>query len=219
MNKNNNINTVIFDIGNVLANFGWHLYIDELLASMGSLDKRAEVERAIWLSHSPVRPQYKLWDELDIGLMSDEEIIDGFVSHAPACEREIRTACSPEHIGKCIIKLNTAVPWICHVKNNNFRVLFLSNYSKIIMNANPEALDFLPFLDGGIFSCDVHLIKPDLKIYEMLINKYNLEPERCVFIDDIERNVNAAREAGLNAIKLDTHEQARFDLDKFLGIN
>ena len=87
------------------------------------------------------------------------------------------------------------------------------------MNANPEALDFLPFLDGGIFSCDVHLIKPDLKIYEALINKYNLEPERCVFIDDIERNVNAAREAGLNAIKLDTQEQARFDLDRFLGIN
>ena len=212
---NKNINTVIFDIGNVLADFGWHLYIDKLLASMGSLDKRGEVERAIWLSHSPVRPQYKLWDELDIGLMSDEEIIDGFVSHAPDCEREIRTACSPEHIGKCIIKL----PWICHIKNNNFRVLFLSNYSKIIMNANPEALDFLPFLDGGIFSCDVHLIKPDLRIYEALINKYNLKPERCVFIDDIERNVNAAREAGLNAIKLDTQEQARFDLDKFLGIN
>ena len=216
---NKNINTVIFDIGNVLANFGCHLYIDKLLASMGSLDKRGEVERAIWLSHSPVRPQYKLWDELDIGLMSDEEIIDGFVSHAPDCEREIRTACSPEHIGKCIIKLDTAVSWICHVKNNNFRVLFLSNYSKIIMNANPEALDFLPFLDGGIFSCDVHLIKPDLRIYEALINKYNLEPERCVFIDDIERNVNAAREAGLNAIKLDTQEQARFDLDRFLGIN
>ena len=215
---NNNINTVIFDIGNVLADFGWHLYINDLLNSMGSLDKRGKIEQAIWMQASPRNSQYRLWDELDIGEMSDEEIVDGFVKYAPDCEREIRAACSPEHIGKCIVKRQTSIPWICHVKRHGFRALYLSNYSKIIMHANPQALDFLPWLDGGIFSCDVHLIKPNLKIYELLINKYNLKPERCIFIDDVERNVNAARQAGLNALKLDTYEQARFDLDKILGI-
>lgn len=219
------INTVIFDIGNVLTSFNWLSYINKMLRG-SSRETIERVQSAIWT--------HGLWDEFDIGLMSDEEIVSGFVSYAPDCEREICLLCDEKNIGGCIMRRDTAVPWITHVKslsggegethcveykNTGRKVLFLSNYSKIIMRSNPKALDFLPFMDGGIFSCDVHLIKPDLRIYELLRDKYNLEPSKCIFIDDIEKNVQAAREVGFNALKLDTYEQARFDLDRILRDN
>lgn len=205
----NDINTVIFDIGNVLADFEWEIYAQTMLPNI-SPDELRLIESAIWT--------HGLWNEFDIGLMSDEEIISGFISYAPDYEREIRLLCDEKNIGGCISRLDTSIPWINHVKNSGRKVLFLSNYSKIIMRANPGALDFLPFMDGGIFSCDVHLIKPDLKIYETLIKKYDLTPQTCVFIDDIEANIKAARECGLNAIKCLNYEQARAELDECLGI-
>ncbi len=96
-------------------------------------------------------------------------------------------------------------------------MLYLSNYSHYVMSKNPEVLDFLPLMDGGVFSCDVKLIKPDRKIYECITKKYNLVPSECVFIDDIERNVKAAKDFGFNAIRFLNLEQAQRDLNAILG--
>ena len=85
------------------------------------------------------------------------------------------------------------------------------------MSKNPDVLDFLPLMDGGVFSCDVKLIKPDRRIYECITQKYNLIPNECVFIDDIERNVKAAKDFGFNAIQFMTLEQAQRDLNAMLG--
>ena len=95
-------------------------------------------------------------------------------------------------------------------------MLYLSNYSRYVMNLNPDVLDFLPLMDGGVFSCDVHLIKPDRRIYECIKEKYDLTPNECVFIDDIERNIDAAREFGFRAIQFITFEQAQKDLNDLL---
>ena len=87
------------------------------------------------------------------------------------------------------------------------------------MAKNPEVLDFLPLLEGGVFSCDVKLIKPQREIYECLAKKFHLNSSECVFLDDIERNIQAARDFGFNAIQFVTFQQAKNDLDKFLSEN
>ena len=80
-------------------------------------------------------------------------------------------------------------------------------------------MDFLPLLDGGVFSCEEKLIKPDHAIYERIVEKYNLKPEECVFIDDSERNVIGARECGLYAVhaKDKNHDIAVRDLEAVLN--
>ena len=80
------------------------------------------------------------------------------------------------------------------------RVLYLSNYSKHTMESNPGALDFLPYMDGGIFSCDVRINKPDPRIYQLLIDKYNLDPGTCIYIDDKQTNVDVAVGLGMKGI-------------------
>ena len=77
------------------------------------------------------------------------------------------------------------------------------------MRANPSVLDFLPHMDGGVFSCYVNLIKPDPAIYRCLLEMYGLKAEECLFIDDREDNVVAARKLGIQAERFENYEQAR----------
>lgn len=53
---------------------------------------------------------------------------------------------------------------------------------------------------GGVASFEVHLTKPDRRIYELLFSDCGLDPARCVFLDDMERNLTGARDAGMEGI-------------------
>lgn len=50
-----------------------------------------------------------------------------------------------------------------------------------------------------VISYDVLMIKPDKNIYLKLLNKYNLKPCECLFIDDLDINVEGAKSVGINA--------------------
>ena len=95
------------------------------------------------------------------------------------------------------------------LKGKGFNVYYLSNYSEHLMRVNPSVLDFLPHMDGGVFSCYVKKIKPDSGIYQCLLEKYGLRAEECLFFDDREENVAAARELGIQAVQFETYEQAK----------
>ena len=56
--------------------------------------------------------------------------------------------------------------------------------------------------DGGAASCEVHINKPDPKIYKALLDKYSLKAEECVFIDDRLENVQAAFALGFAGIQM-----------------
>ena len=62
------------------------------------------------------------------------------------------------------------------------------------------------------------MIKPQPEIYDLLIERYQLVPEECVFLDDTLPNVEAARRAGMHAIHFKNREQALEEL-KALGVN
>ena len=51
---------------------------------------------------------------------------------------------------------------------------------------------FFALFDGGLASCEVHLNKPDLRIYQALLKKYGLDPTASIFIDDNKQNASAA---------------------------
>ena len=95
-------------------------------------------------------------------------------------------------------------------------MLFLSNYAEHTMNANPLPLDFLMYMDGGVFSCNEGFIKPDRRIYHILLERFGLVPEECVFLDDSKTNVIAAQTVGMNAIHFEGYEKARQELEEML---
>ena len=95
-------------------------------------------------------------------------------------------------------------------------MLFLSNYAEHTMYANPRALDFLPYMDGGVFSCDEGVVKPDPRIYMTIIGRFNLNPADCVFLDDSKANVLTAKAYGMKAIHFEDYESAKNQLEEML---
>ena len=77
---------------------------------------------------------------------------------------------------------------------------YLSNMSEPFSRTLEQRYDFLDWFDGGIFSGDVQLIKPERAIYELLQTRFALDPASVVFIDDMPYNVEAARALGWHAI-------------------
>ncbi len=198
------ITTVIFDIGNVLIDFDWNGFIHRMFP--GREELIAELNEAVWGE--------KRWDRLDAG-EEPEEVFASIIANDPKHESELRKVF--ENAGDTLKKRAETPAWLKEIKSRGYRILYLSNYSQYMMKKKPEVLDFLPLMDGGIFSCDVKLIKPDRRIYECITERYNLIPNECVFIDDVERNVKAAEDFGFKAIRFVTLEQTKRDLNTILG--
>lgn len=59
---------------------------------------------------------------------------------------------------------------------------------------------YLSKADKGVFSFAEKLCKPDLKIYQLLIDRYQLKPEDCVFVDDRLENIEAAKQLGFSVV-------------------
>ena len=63
-----------------------------------------------------------------------------------------------------------------------------------------NCFDFFKYFEGGIISAEAKASKPDSRIYKILIDKYSLVPEECLFIDDLEINVKAAEQTGMKGL-------------------
>lgn len=198
------IKTVIFDIGNVLAGFRWKEYYD-------SFPYSEEVKERI----AAATVNSAVWAEYDKGNMSDEEIIEAFVQNDPGIEKEIRE--SLDNISDMLVRFDYAIPWILSLKENGYQVLVLSNFSKKAVTDCAHVLDFLPFTDGGILSYKEHVIKPQPEIYALLLERYSLVPDECVFMDDLEENIKGAAKAGIHTILFQDEMQAKSELRK-LGV-
>ena len=76
-----------------------------------------------------------------------------------------------------------------------------------------ETIDMEKLFDGGLFSYEEQMAKPNKEFYEKLINKYNLIKEETIFFDDKEKNVIAANEIGIKAIQFKNVKDIYDNLD------
>lgn len=198
------IKTVIFDIGNVLTRFCWR----EFFESFGYDEETTKkIECATVKSAA--------WNEYDRGRMTDEEVLEQFIRNDPSIERQLRETLAD--VSGILARCDYAIPWIQELKTGGRQVLVLSNFSNKAYTDCQDALDFLPYTDGGILSYREGCIKPEPEIYRRLIEKYRLIPEECVFVDDLQCNLDGAAAFGIHTILFCSQAQARAELKK-LGV-
>lgn len=130
-----------------------------------------------------------------------------FVSHRQELlvKRAIEGIFNAELIAKYIYPIRPTVSLLrrlAHIKNpdgsKKYRILALSNWDK-------ESFAFVKqrfahqfsYFDGIIISGDVGTIKPNQAIFECAMKLYNLQPEDCIFIDDQNENIIAAKAFGI----------------------
>ncbi len=76
----------------------------------------------------------------------------------------------------------------------------ITNFSGPKFELSQARYPFLKGFDGIIVSGDEKVLKPEPEIYNLLLNRYGLEAEDCIFIDDSQANVEGARAVGMHAI-------------------
>lgn len=71
---------------------------------------------------------------------------------------------------------------------------------------------FLAWFDGIVVSGEERLVKPDPTVFRLLVDRFRLDPAATVFVDDVQRNVDAAAAVGLRAVRFESAAQLRADL-------
>lgn len=108
--------------------------------------------------------------------------------------------------------IDGAVEVLAELRDRDTPLYGLTNFSAETYPAAFERFGFLRWFRGILVSGEVKLIKPDPRIYELLIERFGLDPRRTVYIDDVEANVAAARPFGIHTIRFTTPAVLREDL-------
>lgn len=197
------IETVILDIGMVLANFRWRDYIKEL-----NFDEEIthQLEQATILSSH--------WREQDRNLsLSECERL--MCQDNKALTKQLQRFF--ETIWDIVKEYDYSVDFIRALKKEGYGVYLLSNYGRELFEYGKERFHFIQEADGGVISYEVNSIKPEPKIYECLFEKYAIDPKKSVFLDDSERNLEGAKKFGIKTIQFTSLKDAILQLRE-LGV-
>ncbi|MCD7835796.1 MAG: HAD family phosphatase [Lachnospiraceae bacterium] len=194
--------TVIFDLGRVLVEF----QPVEGMRRLGFTDEQIKVISEKIFSG--------LWEECDRIPYSDNEIRRLFKSRLPGMEALV------DRMWDNVTVFTDVYPysrkWLQSLKDMGLKIYILSNYGKQAFEVNSKKYDFLELADGMVISYQVELVKPELQIYEILLEKYGIERQNAVFIDDRQLNIDGARAVGMKAILFENYEKTSAELLKLI---
>jgi glucose-1-phosphatase len=99
----------------------------------------------------------------------------------------------------------------------NYKTALLSNATADLRKQIAEKWHFEDAFDLMVISGEVGLTKPEQGIFELTLVKLGVEASQAVFVDDMSRNVEGARRAGLHAIQFKNPQQLKQDIDQLLS--
>jgi 2-haloacid dehalogenase len=97
----------------------------------------------------------------------------------------------------------------------NYAVYGLTNWSHETFPVALERFEFLKRLHGIVVSGTEKMGKPDREIFHLLLNRFSLIPQQCIFIDDNKANIQAAGEIGIHTIHFQDAIQMQEELKRF----
>lgn len=203
---NSKIDTVIFDLGGVLVD--WNP--EYLYAKIFKDDK----EKMDWFLSTVCTPDWNM--EQDAG-RSFEDATKLLVKEYPEYKKEISAFYERwEEMIKS--EIHDTVLILNYLKElSEVKLYALTNWSIQTFPIAQQRFDFLKQFEGIVVSGEEKTRKPYSKIYEITLERYDLAPETCLFIDDSIDNVNAAKSLNINALHYKNPSQLRSDLNQ-LGL-
>ncbi len=198
------IRSIVFDLGRVLVGFDPEGY----LRSFG-FDEDT-VQRLLKVIFGP---RWRFYDRGDYACVGDlgEELARDHPADADLIRQVLRSDWVKIHT----LKEDTAA-YLHELKTRGYGIYLLSNLAKESYEF-VRGYDFFSELDGGVFSYQEHVIKPDEKIYRILLDRYALLPEETLFLDDSPENIEAARRLGIRGIVFTDLSAVRPQVEKLLN--
>ncbi len=178
------IKNIIFDMGGVLID-----YNPEKTAKEHFSKEHGEI-----LLREILRNQ--IWSDKDRGIIFPDEIMEKKRNSIPA-----------EIFDKASEMVHNFYPYmppfekmcglVKELKEKGYGIYLLSNASSDF-HERRSGIPALQYFDGVVISADYKLLKPEKEIYETLFEKFSLKPEECFFIDDVQKNIDGAKAAGMD---------------------
>lgn len=194
---------VVFDFGAVL--FAWRPL--ELVAEFFP-ERASSPQQTGQLAHALFA--HLDWHSFDRGTLTMEAVIGRSAERLELNRAQV--AAMVEGIAERLLPMPDTVALLSQLHDQAVALYFLSNMSVPFARMLEQRHAFLNWFQGGMFSGDVHFIKPEPEIYRMLQTRYALEPAKTVFIDDLKANVIAAERQGWRGIHFQSAQQLRSDL-------
>lgn len=197
------IKAIIFDFGGVLVDWNpRYLYADVF----------SDTEKMEWFLHEVCSTAWNL--EQDRGRSFADGIAQLEKQH-PAFQKEILLFWEgwPKMLKEEIAETVALLPQL----KQKYAVYGLTNWSAETFPMLMDRFDFVQLFDDIVVSGDEGLVKPDKSIYELLLKRYNLLAQECIFIDDNIDNVKAAEQLGFAAILYKNTDYLKQDLSS-LGV-
>lgn len=198
------IRNIIFDFGAVLVDWNPHYVYDPYFG---------DPEKATWFIENICTAAWN--KELDGGKPFSQgvaELSAQYPEWAPEIELYHRNW--KKMMGGAIPGMYDLV---ADLKQAGYGIYGLTNWASETFYTIVDDYPVFSLLDGMVVSGDVRLLKPDAAIFNCLLDKYGLEAEESVFIDDNAENVAGAIAAGLSAIRFTGAAALREELAHLLG--
>ena len=166
---------------------------------------KSSAEFKQFFSYVSLTPMPQFWVDYDMGVLTLDQVADELAAY-----RGVEPDFAREMIGLAIGKQETIAPTaelIADLKQAGYKLYVLSNMSR-------EFIDFLrkqdvyANFDGDVVSCEVGVVKPMPEIYDLLLDRFSLDPGDTIFIDDRRENIEAAEAKGISAFHFDRNDYA-----------
>ena len=193
------ISAVVFDLGGVLIDWDpRHLY-RRLFDDANEMERFLnDVATPAWNREQDAgRPLADATAELAARHPQQRGMIEAFYARWP------------EMLGDAI---DGSVDILAAVRATGVPVYALSNWSAETFPVTRGRYPFLDWFDGVLISGELGVAKPDARMFQALIDRYGVVPERSVFIDDIAANVEAAAAMGFVTIRFQGADDLRRSL-------
>ena len=198
------VTAVVFDLGGVLIDWDPRYLYRTLFADETAMeDFLATVTTPEWnRAQDAGRPWSEAVEELAARHPEKRELIEAYWRRWP------------ETLGGAI---EPTVAVLRDLRATDVRLYALSNWSAETFPIARPRYPFLDWFDGIVISGQEGLIKPDARIFEVLLDRYELQPDQTVFVDDHVPNVDAAAVLGIRALRFTDADTLRGDLRR-LGL-
>ncbi len=196
---------IVFDFGGVLVDWNPHHLYDKYFGSR---------EKAEWFLNNICLYSWNL--QMDGGKPFAEGVAELQAEH-PEWSEAIAI-----YYTRWIEMMNGEIEGMVSVvkrlKAAGYGVYGLTNWSAETFPMVRDTYPVFQEFDGIVVSGEEHLLKPDEAIYRCLLERYDLQAEESLFVDDNADNVAGARNVGMKAIRFTSAEELERELKDVLGL-
>jgi 2-haloacid dehalogenase len=197
------IDTIVFDLGNVLIDWNPHHLFDKIF------DKKEDKE--YFLKNICTDE----WHAKQDAGRKTQEATEELLQKHPDWAHPIKAFYSrwKEMFGGAI---EGSVEILKELKEKEYKLYALTNWSAELFEQTEGDYPFLQWFEGIVKSGEERINKPDERLYQILLDRYQLNASNTLFIDDREKNIAAAQKLGMHGIVFESPEQLKRDLE---GLN